>query len=215
MVEQTGNRSADDFDYGDEPRLKAALADVRLPTGLELRIKSALRARYPVSAGAGNVDTLRVDSVDAQHIDVASVDVDPNVAHDRDVLEANVVAASVRSADVGENGWLRRSLIVLALAAGICGFAFLASRWTRPAEPSWLAGQCDLILEKLENDNPATWQPIDQGTPAIPSAVKSQLARLAFVSQRPLAAVSPKISANICDEIRVCPASASWVSVRR
>lgn len=99
--------------------------------------------------------------------------------------------------DTEEVGWLRRGAIVLALAAAIVGFAVLASRWTRPTEPSWLARQCELVLESLENENPATWQRIDREAPDVPAAVKSQLARVTFVSQRPWAAANSKMNGTL------------------
>ena len=110
------------------------------------------------------------------------------------VHSASAVESTTQSADAG---WLRRSFIVLALAAGISGFAFLANRWTRLAEPRWLAGQCDAILAQLEKDNLAAWERVDQAAPKLPPAVTSQFTRIGFIAQRPLAAISPEMHGMI------------------
>lgn len=205
MAERAENSFDQAFDEHDDARLKAALSDVAVPTGLHLRLKSALRSHSRLTHAEDSQSTssapLELRGA-TNHRATPSVDRAASSV-DTEQLVGSRMESQLRSApdatltEATDIGWRRRSIIALALAAGICGFAFLASRWTGPAEPTWLARQCNFILEKMEPENPASWQPIDQADSSIPSSVKSQLARVAFVGQRPLAAFSQKFGGSV------------------
>ncbi|MGN6134625.1 MAG: hypothetical protein ACTHOU_08995 [Aureliella sp.] len=193
MAERTDHSRADEFSH-DPVLIQAALNDVTVPAGLDERIKSALRARLePHRSPTSTLD-------DASSRSLSRSDLDSTSLGSSDLSSHSQRAADPSGAEVGGGGqreWLRRSLIVLALAAGICGFALLASRWTRSPEPSWLASHCKLILEKIDDENPATWERLERDSPDIPAAVKAQLARVAFVARRPLAGLGSKLEGTL------------------
>lgn len=185
--------------------LKAALEDVPLPAGLASRLKTHIRAQYevpltdraasaPTSSAAQSTELIGDRSLSSQGEESPLTAPSPA----GELVPASIAAESIGGSDQESSGlWLRRSILMAVLAAGIGGFAFLARQWTRPAEPSWLAAQCDLVMVQIEQDNPANWQPASQPIPAALARVQSQLARVAIVAQRPLADLGSKMSGTV------------------
>ena len=185
----------------DDAWLRSALHDAPVPTGLDARLKSAIKSKLAQMSQSSSASqaALQPSSPDIlaeenhRHAELCQ----PSTVADQIITvlgNARDEDSTASPADPADRNWLRRAFIVLALAAGIGGFAFLSNRWARPAEPRWLAGQCDAILQRLEKDNLDGWQRIDQAGPKLPSAVTSQLTRIGFLSQQPLASLSPKLS---------------------
>lgn len=182
----TGDASQEDALF------RAALTDVPLPAGLAERLKARVCAQY-----AAALDNNAPGNNPLSH-NVAPAQ--PNIQAESPETTSAVVPSSILAESVSDEqsgGWLRRSILVAALAASICGFAYVAREWTRPAEPTWLAAQCDSILAKIEEDNPANWQRIGEPMPAALRRVQSQLVRLKAVAERPLAALGSKLSGEV------------------
>lgn len=193
-----GHAAAGDASHEDA-LLKAVLDDVPLPAGLAERLKARVRAQYVDALDAGARGNNALDN-NALSDNFASALAQPNMQAESPETASAVVPSSILTESVGDEqtgGWLRRSILVAALAASICGFAYVAREWTRPAEPTWLAAQCDLILAKIEEDNPANWQRIGEPMPAALRRVQSQLVRLKAVAERPLAALGSKMSGAV------------------
>ena len=185
-----------------DARFKAVITDVSVPPELATRLKATLQARYLLGSHAESSDTQTLSPAGLGSIAVsAAAEAGNSPARDGNVQPSNPSASMADEARSGvgddSGGWLRRSFLAAALAASVGGFAVLANRWTRPAEPAWLAQQSNAIMEQLENDNLANWRRITQAPAGVPAAVKSQLARLAYVAERPLSAFSAKVEGDV------------------
>jgi len=204
MADPSTNKSSDAL--SEDTLLKAALQDVPLPPGLAQRLKARIRAEYqnPTSSSLASAQAMTRDeslraavssALSESSVGTAGEAVPASLS--RDIALGGVKESSDQAnsdeptidEQVGgghSGGWLRRSILLAALAAGICGFAVLARQWTRPAESSWLAAQCDSILVKIEEDNPANWHSVSQPVPPGLLRAQSQLVRVAIVAERSL-----------------------------
>ena len=187
------NSAADSFDQ-DDAVIKAAVMDIPVPTDLPSRLKTALRSHYRLTAEPTQ-QVVPCTLADTLAPSTANPTTGHELARTSDLSGPPLSTSETK--DAGDVGWMRRTFLVAALAAGVSGFAVLANRWTRPAEPAWLAQQCNAIMEKLESDNPADWKRVDHAPITIPTSVKSQLIRVAYVAERPLAAFNTKIDGVI------------------
>lgn len=94
------------------------------------------------------------------------------------------------------SGLLRRAILVMALAAGLAGFAFLANQWRQPTEQSTLIAQCNTLLESWEQGNPADFnrEPVQL---EIPGQVQSQLVPIAVMSRSDFGKSGTKFSGTL------------------
>lgn len=182
------------WDDEHEAAIQQALHAVNLPPGLLGRLQSAVSAQLELRHAAASRPAPEVGSPSSA----------PSLQTDLTSLEAEVLLTSAllgpdnRPSPVqvdervlttdpqAESGIFRRSVLVLAVAAAISGFAFLARQWTLPAEKSWLTAQSNVILEKVEQDNPANWRVSEHVSLMLPPSVQAQLARVAVVGERSL-----------------------------
>lgn len=169
-AEDQSEQPSDEFDAQYDSVLRSALLNVTIPAGLQQRLKQRLGSAAAKLPDASSWIEPVIDGIQINRLE----------------SEPLVTLVSPEAGAPDEVGWLRRSVILALLAAGIGGFALLANQWTQPAEPMWLARQCDAILNRLERSNADAWRPIESADSLVPAPVKSQLPRLAFVAQQPL-----------------------------
>lgn len=206
MADQPTNHRVDNpagNGLGEDALLKAALLDVPLPAGLGSRLKSRIRLQYETSlsdsvtaTGSATLDTRDEPLNAAIQASTTASSIADEADSTIDVVRASIASESDLAKDEPAGRWVRRSFLLAALAAGICGFAYLARQWTRPAEPTWLASHCDSILVQIDNDNPANWRPVTQPVSAL-ARVQSQLVRMAVVAERPLTALGSKLAGTV------------------
>ncbi len=164
---------SDDFNREDawtdlDRQIQSRLHDVAVPSGLAARLKQAVStATEATSPEAAFVVACSQVATPEQSTSLA-------------------VGSAVKPSEL-EEGWVRRTAIVSALVAGLCGFAWLASYWTRPADPEWLASGCSMILEQVEQENVALWPKSTQSVAVELSRVQSQLVRVQILGERSLA----------------------------
>lgn len=173
----------------DDDALKSALFDVPIPVGLAERLKSAARAhlrQIEAASSTGQVPTPPLQEYTALQ-EYTEAKLLPNQSLPIESLSTEALPTS---------GWLRNSMLLLAVAASVIGFAFLAKSWTAPTEPSWLTSQCHSALLKLESDG-GGGQPPTLPTPAVLATVMNQLIPMKFVDERPLTALSAKLKGTL------------------
>lgn len=170
----------------EEARILARLSKVAVPENLDERIKARLRTALLVDPCLESASACQSnDSL--------------KVAPER--LVAEKVAAEnyleTEGTNVGKTtGFVRRAVLVLAMAAALAGIAFLTNQWRQPSEREWLVAQCHIVLDRWEQDNPANLA-TNGNWGDVPVAVREQLARVTLRGTRSIAELTNKFKGTL------------------
>ena len=196
-------------------RLKTLLEAVPVPENLNERIKSRLRVAMLVDPCVntrveGREYAPLSENPTAEHRDASRQDattIGLSIPSNATSASASYATASETSSATkaeselefdapGRLARTRRMILVLAMAAALSGLAFLFNQWRQPNEHAWLVQQCQSILNRWEDDNPANLE-IDSNLAALPSSVREQLTRVTLRGTRSLAALGTKFNGTL------------------
>lgn len=171
----------------DDGRIKSMLETVSIPENLNARIKS--RVRVAMLAEPCLLETANEVPGDAMNIPSQNDAID-------DSYDEPLVAVPSTELRVGLGERTRRASLILAMAAALAGFAYLANQWRQPNEREWLVKQSHTILEKWEQDNPANLE-VESKLADLPAPVREQMARVTLRGTRSLADLGAKFQGTL------------------